>query len=268
MYIVKSLEPNKNKSYKVTITDTKNKYSYDISQDLVVEYRLVKGKELSKEDYCLFIVAKDRDLLYQKVLHYALYRMRSTKEITDYLFKKQVPLKEHDYFINKLTAAKIIDDDLFAEIYIKEKFDFKKIGPTKLIYDLEKQLISKKTYQKYIDNITTNQIEGNLAYLFNKKLKSMKNKSTNQAFKDMTKYLIDKGYNYETVKHFMEHKKDIVKSTINELDSLTKDYLLARKKYKSKENKTQSMIAYLLRKGYNYNDILNILRSDTNEEND
>lgn len=268
MYIVENLELNRNKTYKVTISHNKKNLSHDISQDLVVEYRLVKGKEMSKEDYKLFIVSKDRDQLYQKVLHYALYKMRSTKEIIDYLNKKDVPKKEHDYFINKLIKSRILDDIKYAEIYTKEKFDFKKLGPDKIIYELEKQLITSDIYQTYINRITNKEINENLTFLFNKKLKTIKNKSTNQAIKDITKFLVEKGYSYELVKSFMTTKKTIIKSTINDLEVLQKDFLVAKRKYKNKGNINQSIIAYLLRKGYNYNDISNILRGDSNEEND
>ncbi len=260
MYSVENLEKNKNKTYKVTIKSSKKSVTYDVSIDLIVEYRLVKDKELTKDEYTLFLVAKDRDILYQKVLHYALYKMRATKDITDYLNKKSIPVQEHDYYINKLKKSKILDDALYAEIFVRENFDYKKDGPNKIIHTLESKHIPKHIYQPLIDNLSISNIKDNLNYLLNKKLKSIKNKTVTVAMHNVTKYLVDKGYNYDISKSFIEENKILFENQIKESDILKKDYEQAKKKYLNKEKSRELMMAYLLRKGHAYQAIKTITK--------
>ena len=259
MYTVAHLEALKNRRYSVIIKSESKSVSFDISEDILVEYRLVQEKELSKTDFKKFVIANDRDKVYQKVLHYALYKMRCTKEVTDFLTKKKIPYEEQAYYLKKLRNTKILDDLKYAEIFVRESFDFKKTGPKKIMYELNKKRIDKEIYLQFIDKIKPEEIEENLNHLFNKKLNSMKNKSRNKATQNIKQYLITKGYSYEQVSNYVSKSSSIIKEKISEDEIIAKDYIVAQKKYKDSINKRTNVISYLLRKGYNYAKIKAVL---------
>jgi regulatory protein len=268
LYTVTHLERLKNKKYSVIIKSEEQTVNFEISEDLLIEFRVVMGKVLSKSDFKKFVVANDRDIVYQKVLHYALYKMRCTKEVKDYLTKKKIPFEEQPYYLNKLTRSRILDDLKYADIFVRESIEFKKIGPDKIIYELEKKKIDKNTYQQFIERIKSSEIDENLDYLFHKKLHSMKNKSIKIAMQNIKQFLITKGYNYEVVSHFVEKSIEEIKSTINEDAILEKDYLIAKKKYSTSKNSRTNTISYLLRKGYDYQKIKAIIGDNSYEQND
>lgn len=268
MYTVTHLERLKNKKYSVIIKSEEQTVNFEISEDLLIEFRVVIGKVLPKSDFKKFVVANDRDIVYQKVLHYALYKMRCTKEVKDYLTKKKIPFEEQPYYLNKLTRSRILDDLKYADIFVRESIEFKKIGPDKIIYELEKKKIDKNTYQQFIDRIKPSEIDENLDYLFHKKLHSMKNKSIKIAMQNIKQFLITKGYNYEVVSHFVEKSIEEIKSTINEDAILEKDYLIAKKKYSTSKNSRTNTISNLLRKGYDYQKIKAIIGDNSYEQND
>ncbi len=104
--IVNSLEKEK-KLYKVTI-DNKD-YLFD--EEIIVKYRLVKGKEL--EDDLIDKIIYDNNLIiyYKKALDYSLKYNKNSAAIYDYLAKFDLKNNEIADIISKLKEIKIIDDE-------------------------------------------------------------------------------------------------------------------------------------------------------------
>jgi hypothetical protein len=71
----------KGKLYLLTIGIDNDKATYKISEDLLVEFNLYKNKEFDENSYKKLILAINKDAYYQKVLHYALFKPRTKKEI-------------------------------------------------------------------------------------------------------------------------------------------------------------------------------------------
>lgn len=242
--------------YLVVIKTPKKEEEFLVSEDLMVEFRLVKGKELEKEQFLVFKEAYKRDELYQKVLHYALYKQRCSYEIKTYLEKKSIPEESYDYYLNKLKKSGILDDKNYAENYVHEAFSYKLFGPEKIIYELSKKHLPKFIYQPSIDSISHKEIEENVYQLLQKKLKSIKKSSFKKAIQDIKQFIINKGYSYEVVNQSVDHHIDEIRQNISEDDSLEKDFQYAVKKYqKDKTKEYKNILAYLLRKGYSYNKI-------------
>ncbi len=255
MYKVVEFKPTKRK-YLIIIKTPKKEEEFIISEELLVEFRLVKGKELEKEQFLAFKESFKRDELYQKVLHYALYKQRCSYDIKTYLEKKDILLESYDYYLNKLRKAHILDDDSFAENYVHEAFSYKLYGPKKISFELSKKHLSKNRYQKYIDAITNKNLEENVSRLIQKKLKSIKKSSHKKAIQSIKQYIVNKGYSFDLVNKMIEIHKSDIRSNISEDESLEKDFQYAIKKYhKDKTKEYKNILAYLLRKGYSYNKI-------------
>ncbi len=255
MYIVTESKPYKRK-YLIKIKTTKKEEEFIISEDLMVEFRLVKNKELEKETFLKFKEAFKRDELYQKVLHYALYKQRCTYDIEQYLDKKQIFNNNQEYYLDKLRKTGILDDQSYVQNYVNEAFNYKRYGPQKIMYDLSKKQIDKSLYQPELDKIKEKDQINNIEILFNKKLKSIKNKSIKVAIQNIKQYITNKGYHYALVNNVVDNLRYEIEKNLDEDQSLNKDYLIAKKKYsKDKTKEYQNILAYLLRKGYTYNKI-------------
>ncbi|XMB71980.1 RecX family transcriptional regulator [Mycoplasmatota bacterium WC30] len=255
LYQVVELKRVKRK-YLVIIKTDKSEEDYLLSEDLLVEYRLVKGKELEKKTYQSFKESYKRDELYQKVLHYALYKQRCTYEVIEYLTKRDILKQDQIYYLNKLRNARILDDASYTKNFIQEAFEFKKYGLKKIVYELKQKHIDSALYEKAISQIKTSQVIDNINFLYQKKLRSTKNKSTNKAIQDIKQFIIRKGYDYSLVNQTIESKRAEIANSVSEDDALDKDYLIAKKKYSKKpEKEYQNILSYLLRKGYTYNKI-------------
>ena len=234
MYKVVETEKMKTKKYSVTVKNEDFLENYEISEDIMVEFRLVKNKELDEETFKKFVLASKRDKEYQKVLHYALYKMRCIKDISEYLNKLDIPVEEHDYYIERLKKIRILDDNRYSEVFIKENFEFKKIGPNKLIQELNQKCIDKSIYEKHIYNINENQIKENIEYLFNKKLDSIKGKTKIVVKQNIKQFITNKGYDYDIVSSYVDSLESKIIERVNESEILKKDFQHALKKYAKK----------------------------------
>ena len=266
MYKVIEFLPRKRK-YLIKITDSLKIEEFLVTDELILEFRLVKGKELDKETYLRFIENYKRDEFYQKVLHYALYKQRCLSEINKYLDKLKIPKSNRGFYLNKLKKNQILNEKSYTENYIFEYFEYKKQGINKIIYNLEKKQINKSLYYPIIKKIPNSKIQENIEFLYYKKIKSIKNKSLNRAVEDIKKFIINKGYNYALVNSFVNNKRSELEKNISENLSLEKDYNYAIKKYnKNKSKEFSNILSYLLRKGYTYNKIKVIM--DKGRENE
>ncbi len=255
MYKVIALKP-KRKNYQVIIKDKSDKTSeYTVSEDLIVEFRLVNGKELSDLDFSAFKAAADKDAIYQKLLYYATYKPRTEKEIREYLEKKQILDEDQKYFINKLRKVSIVDDDKYANNYIYEAFNYKLHGLRKIRRDLNLKGIGNYLIDGHIDKIRHEDIIKNIETLFFKKIPEYRKFSSKKAVANIKRFLVSKGYEFSDIEYIINDNFDKIKSSINEADNLKKDFAAVAKEYARKQPKQDRftfIVRKLLSKGYEY----------------
>ncbi len=257
----------KGRLYLVEIENNQKVESFKVSEDLVISYRLISNKEFSNEIYNKLIIEIYRDNYYQKVLNFALYKPRTKAEIIRYLEKMNI--SEFAYYLNKLAALRLIDDDLYVENYLHESINYKKIGKHKILEDLKMKGINIEIIKEKLEQYSQQQANENCQYWFEKKVTSLNNKSFLQAKKNLLSFLVNKGFNYETAKQVIEENHSAIANEINEDAAIGKEINVLKQKYLRK-NLKQSLNTYiiskLIAKGYQYNLIKKYLEgSDTDE---
>ena len=246
----------KGKNYLVTFKSDVFEKEYLVSEDLIIEFRLIIGKEFIEEQYKKIVNAINKDSIYQKLLKFALFKPRTKKEIFTYLDKKQVD--DYGYYLTKLEKLKLLNDDLYAENYVSDGINFKRIGPKKIYEDLRTKGLSETLISKYLNNYPKEIYYQNMEYWFDKKLKASTNKPYLVLKKNLMTTLLTKGFAYEEVHAFIESKANTLIDEANEEDSLKKEIIKLKDQYQRKELKTslnQYLIQKLLAKGYQYSSI-------------
>jgi regulatory protein len=246
----------KGKNYLVTISKDSNEIEYLVSEDIIIEYRLLSGKELLEDQYKKLLNAINKDAIYQKVLKYALFKPRTRKEIFVYLDKLKV--EEMGYFLTKLEKLRLLNDDLYAENYVSESINFKKIGPRKIHEDLKTKGLPETLILKYLEHYPKALILKNIEYWFDKKLRTIKNKPYFVVKKNLLTAIMNKGFEYEEIIHFLDTKDKILHDEANEEEALKKEILKLKEQYHKEDLKTslnQYLIQKLMAKGYQYSNI-------------
>lgn len=129
----------------------------DTYDDVILENELLLRKELDAHLYNKILIDTNLQEYYNACVKYIQTRLRSTKEIDDYLKRKQVTEEDRIFIIEKLTKKGLLNDKYFTKCFINDKLKFTNMGEYRIINELKKL------------NISTPIIEEN-KYLFNKEI--------------------------------------------------------------------------------------------------
>lgn len=181
--------------YKVLFDNKKELILYE---NVIIDTNLLYKKEITSEEYNNLVSLNNYQDIYNKVIKYIGIRLRSKKEITDYLKKMDLSIEVVDDILNKLITNKYIDDERFSQAYIKDKYNFSNNGPYKIINELVKLGIDKDMAYTYTFDIITNE-EEKINKLINKYVKSDKKHDWHYLRNKIYNNLINLGYSKEIV---------------------------------------------------------------------
>lgn len=235
----------------------KNKYKvyFDnneiiLFEDVILKYDLLLLKDVSLELLDKIIDENKFYEAYDMSLNYIETKMRNKSEIIKYLKRKDYSDELINKVISKLVDLKILDDKLYIQAFINDKINLSNDGPYKIKKSLLELEFNENDIDNYLNNFDESIWENKLIKIVNKKKKIMDNKSYYMFITKLKNDLFNLGYDKYMIDNILVNIK-------YESDALEKDYNRALKKYNDKNK----IINYLLRKGYNYDEIMNILNN-------
>ena len=235
----------------------KNKYKvyFDnneiiLFEDVILKYDLLLLKDVSLELLDKIIDENKFYEAYDMSLNYIETKMRNKSEIIKYLKRKDYSDELINKVISKLVDLKILDDKLYIQAFINDKINLSNDGPYKIKKSLLELEFNENDIDNYLNNFDESIWENKLIKIVNKKKKIMDNKSYYMFITKLKNDLFNLGYDKYMIDNILVNIK-------YESNALEKDYNRALKKYNDKNK----IINYLLRKGYNYDEIMNILNN-------
>lgn len=121
----------------------------DTYDNVILENDLLLKKEIDLDLYNKITKETILEEQYLSCLKYIEYRIRSTKEIKDYLIRKNIENQDIDLIIDKLTQNKYLNDDYFCKCFINDKLKFTNKGTYQIIEELKKNEITSTIIEKY-----------------------------------------------------------------------------------------------------------------------
>jgi len=182
-------------------------YTLSVVEDIVTKEGLYKGKKINDVDLTRIKTNSLNKELYFKSIEYISRRPRSTKEIKDYLSRKNFNLglekSKIDDIIVTLKERKYLNDRDFANWWIQNRIDNSKKSQFEIEIELRKKginlfLIKEVLAVKYNANTELN----NINKLITKQLKkhTYLKLDTNKRILKLQKYLMNKGFKWNLVK--------------------------------------------------------------------
>lgn len=214
-------------------------YKKDIDNDLLIE--------INKENY--------KSSIYDVSIKYISVRMRSKKELEEYLKKKKYDQKDIEETIKRLQSQDLLNDEKFAKSYINDKLYLTNYGLTKIKNDLLKLGVEEYIINAIVNNIDLQVINDKLSKIIDKELKINSKLPTNKLNNKIINRCINLGYNYEDILNILNDKN------IEGNSNIEYDYKKIYEKYKNKydEYKLNAVIkSKLYQKGYTIDEINNI----------
>ena len=139
----------------------------ELHEDLILKEDLLLKREINGEDIVV-LLEKNRDYLaYSMALKYLGVKMRSIKEVKNYLAKKVVSSSTIDDVICRLIREGYLNDSVYASSYVNDRIALSNDGPLKVRKSLE-ELELEKIKKLVLKQIKTNSNKGE--YLLKQKI--------------------------------------------------------------------------------------------------
>ncbi|WP_176554465.1 recombination regulator RecX [Bacillus sp. Marseille-P3800] len=235
------------------------RYSFSVDEAVLIKYGLRKGIELDEAFMKTIVDADEAKKTFHLAVHYLSYRMRSEKEIVDYLRSKE---REEDHIkqaVLRLKEERLIDDLAFAHAFVRSKANQGFIGPTKLKQQLYVKGVSEQHSDEAISEYdVTWEVEQLLLWKEKQDRKSGQTKfSKQQQINKWKTQLISKGFTLEAITQFLkslDDEKDIEEERAALDYQGEKLFRTYERKYSDSFELKQKMIQALYRKGFSFED--------------
>ncbi|GAA0597877.1 recombination regulator RecX [Virgibacillus siamensis] len=245
------------------------KYGFSVDESILIEYRLRKNLELDDIMVSTLVRKDTLHKSYTLAIHFLSYRMRTEKEIYDYLVKKEIDAEHIKQIMDKLINEKLVDDKQFAEAFVRTRIETTSKGPQLVKKELLEKGVTPGTAEEAI-NLYTYAIQYERAEKWvGKKLNGSKNKSFKQQVQQLQGTLMQKGFTQDVIQDVLADV-DERKDDAAEWDALVKqgEKLLRKHRQKTSGYELRNKIKEgLYRKGFSIDQIKQFLDEyDTNNE--
>ncbi|WP_216830534.1 recombination regulator RecX [Alkalihalobacterium elongatum] len=174
-------------------------YGFSVDQDVLISWGLKKGMEIDVEAVEKILAEDKVKKAYNLALSYLSYRMRSEKEVIDYLKRKEFADQEISLVLKKLNEYNFLNDNDFATAFVRTKKNTGVKGPKNIKQELSKKGIYGKIALEALDEYTyAEQLEHILKWIEKQAKKTLR--ESEQAYQQrITRQLLAKGYSYEAI---------------------------------------------------------------------
>ncbi|RCW62840.1 recombination regulator RecX [Saliterribacillus persicus] len=186
--------------YNIFLNDGKKEfYGFSVDEDILIKEHLHKGMEL---DQAKIDSLQDKDAthkLYTLSLHYLSYRMRSEKELLDYLKKKEVPLETVSEVMDRLKEEGLLDDKAFAVALINTRILTTSKGPLLIKKELIEKGVDRLIIEEVIPLYTFDKQYEKVLKLIEKKSNFNEKKSYKEQLDRLKLNLMQKGFSNDVI---------------------------------------------------------------------
>src|SRR5690625_558232 len=130
-------------------------YAFSVDEDVLIKFHLRKGLSLTDELIEEITSEDHKQKAYNKVIRYLSYRMRTEKEIREYLQKEDLFPEHVDEIIAKLEKNNLVDDLEFAKMFVRSRINTSNKGPGLIRKELEVKGIHDENIDEALSQFTT-----------------------------------------------------------------------------------------------------------------
>lgn len=164
-----------------------------LSENVVVDYRLVKGKSIDDEIFSNIKKSAETDYFYQLAMKQLKYQ-KTSHQIKAYLISKEATLEVASDIVERLKRMKMIDDDAYLNLYLTKKASIKQLRFELLQKGFDSQVVDEKLSAYDERSVLNLFAQSNLKKYHEKPEGRIK----------MYRYLVSKGFNYVDVKEVID----------------------------------------------------------------
>lgn len=252
--------------YNVYLND---KYAFAVSEEVLIRYRLAKGLEIDDGLEKEIVASDDVSKLYSRSLDYLSHQLRAESEVREKLSGISENQNAIDEVIQRLIDEKLIDDQNYADSYVRTMILTSDKGPSVIRRNLKSKKISDQIIEDSVAQFSDDQMKENASKLAEKQFKHYHNQPFKMRMQKVRQSLMVKGFSTDLINSVFEDL-DFVEETDEEMDGLNREaekIWRRNSRYEEKERILKTKRT-LFSKGYDINNIKEWLQlANENEKN-
>jgi len=256
---IKKIKKLSGGKYKIEFTDAESIVTYD---SVILENNILLKKEIDSDTYIKMSSQNSYYEIYTKAVRRIVTKLRSEKEMREYLKKYTEEQSLIEKIIEQLKKEGLLNDERYIKAFIEDKVNLTTWGPYKIKRELEKLDMDEEKVKDGLNKYDSNIFEDKLKKIISKKEQANKKNSKYVLKQKLERELIDLGYSSDMI------KENLSNITINETQIINKEvdklYRKLSQKY-SGQNLYYNLKQKLSQKGFTIDSINDVLESYMNE---
>ena len=201
MSTVTSIKPQRNGKRLNVYLD--GEFSFGIDLENFVKAGLKVDQELSEEKIKEIIKKAEFQKTLDKLLRFTTLRLRSEKEIKDWLRKKKVHASLYQELFSRLKKLELIDDEKFAKWWVEQRQSFRPKPKRILNTELRTKGITKEIIEKVLEETKIDEVKMAME-LLEKKMYKWQGLEPRLTRQKMSQYLVGKGFEWDTISNAVD----------------------------------------------------------------
>jgi regulatory protein len=247
-------QQNRKGRYNIFLDDGNGEeYAFSIDEDILIKFMLRKGMELDSVQIEELKRHDSTQKFYVMAINLLSYRIRSEKEIVDYLQRKEADLDQINEIVSKLKKEGYINDQEFAMQFVRSRINTTSKGPLLIKKELMEKGVGEREIEESLKLYSREIQEEKVQKWIEQKLKSDNKKSFQQQLQGLQATLVQKGFIGEVIQEKLLEAKNNRQDDQKEREAVIHQGLKLLEKYRKKDEGyilKQKIKAALYRKGF------------------
>jgi regulatory protein len=146
---ITAIEPQQKNPQRVNIY-LDGEFAFGLAVVVVAWLRV--GQELGEEKIASLKMQDEREITYQKALHFLSYRPRSSAEVRQNLSKRGISESLIEETLNRLQSTGLVNDEAFARAWVENRNTFRPRGKQALRMELRRKGLSDEIVQSVLES--------------------------------------------------------------------------------------------------------------------
>lgn len=145
---ITAIEPQQQNPQRVNVY-LDDEFAFGLARILAAWLKV--GQELGEEKIAKLKTEDEREVIYQKALHFLSYRPRSSAEVYQNLIRRGISETLAQETVSRLQSSGLVNDDAFARAWVENRNTFRPRSKSALKMELRRKGLSDETIQYVLD---------------------------------------------------------------------------------------------------------------------
>lgn len=181
-------------------------FAFGVHVDVVVEYDIRKGQNLSVDEQERLIKADEMRRAYDTALTYLGYRARTEQEIRRKLGRKGFSEAVVEVAVQRLRDLEYVDDAAYARSYAAARFRNKGYGPQRIRAELRKRGVAAALIEPVLDDLFAEDeaLEAARHHAEKRWAQVAREDDPFKRRRKLTQYLVRRGFSFDTARRVVD----------------------------------------------------------------